>query len=336
MNGRHITACLKLVFGLGLFAASIVATAQPPAKVQRIAVLAVAAPSATWRTFPAFQAFLEGLRELGHVEGENLAIVFRSAESDFSRLPYLTAELVALKPEVFLVGTCGAPLDAIKHVTSTIPIVVATCTDDMVASGIVASLAHPGGQVTGLQKLNPELSAKRLELLKEVVPQASRVAVVWDPGYSNFAADWRALRAAARILGVTLLPVEVRGAREYETAFATIAHEHAEALLAFSDAITNAHGQELAELAAKNRLPTMYPFRESANAGGLMSYGPSIPSSLASRRPVPKPRTAPAPRPRAPTSGVEISTLQASNYVVKGGKNDNRFAHGKPLPCCSP
>ena len=276
MNNPNIIACLRMLV-VGLLVAPIIATGQPTTKVHRIAVLAVAAPSATWRTFPAFQAFLEGLRELGYVEGENLVIDFRSAESNFSRLPYLTTELVALKPEVFLVGTCGAPLDAIKRATSTIPIVVATCTDDMVASGIVASLAHPGGQVTGLQKLNPELSAKRLELLKEVVPQASRVAVIWDPGYSDFAADWRALHAAARGLRVTLLPVEVRGATEYETAFTTIAHERAEALLAFSDAITNAHGQELAELAAKNRLPTMYPFRESANAGGLMSYGPNIP-----------------------------------------------------------
>ena len=277
MNGRHITAYLKMVFGLGLLAASIVATAQPPTKVHRVGVLAGAAMQSMWRNQPQYEAFLDGLRQLGYVEGQNVAIEFRTAEGKYDRLPDLAAELVGLKVEVLFVVTCGAPLDAARGATRTIPIVVGACTGDMVAAGIVTSLARPGGNVTGLQKLNPELSAKRLELLKAVVPNASRVAVLWDPGYSDFAADWSALRAAANTLGVTLHPVEVHGPAEYQTAFATMASKQDAALLTFSDSMTYIHGRRLAEVAAENRLPAMYAYQEVAAAGGLMSYGPSIP-----------------------------------------------------------
>lgn len=278
MSKHHVIACVLVV--IGLLGAPLVALGQPPAKVHRVGFLSPNTPSATWRTQPHYRAFLEGLRQLGYVEGQNLVIEFRSAEDKFDRLPELAAELVRLRPEVMLVGTCGAPLDAMRRATRSMPIVVAACNDDMVAAGIVASLARPGGNVTGIQKLSPELSAKRLALLKEALPKVSRVAVLWDPGYSDFAADWRALHAAAQALGVTLLPVEARGPEEFETAFAAMTREGVEALITFSDAMTFIHGRQLVELAARNRLPVMNPFREITEAGGLMSYGPSLPEML--------------------------------------------------------
>lgn len=276
MSNRHVRVLLVMC----LVAAPLVALGQPQAKVHRVGFLSPNTPSATWRTQPHYRAFLEGLRQLGYVEGQNLVIEFRSAEGKFDRLPELAAELVGLMPNVILVGTCGAPLDAMRRATRTIPIVVAACNDDMVATGIVASLAHPGGNVTGIQKLSPELSGKRLALLKEALPKVSRVAVPWDPSYSPFAADWSLMRAAAQDLGVTLLPVEAHGPKEFETAFADMTREGVEALITFSDAMTFIHGRQLVELAARNRLPVMNPFREITEAGGLMSYGPSLPDML--------------------------------------------------------
>jgi putative ABC transport system substrate-binding protein len=252
-------------------------SAEPPAKLHRIGLIGTSATSSKWRTLANYQAFLDGLRQFGYMEGQNLVIEWRSAEGKPDRLPQIAAELVQLKPEIILVATCGAPLDAVRRATNTIPIVVAACTGDMVAAGIVASLARPGGNITGQQKLNPELAAKRLQLLKEAVPKVSRVAVLWDPGYSDYAADWRALRAAAQALGVTLQSVEVRGPAELETGFSVMAAERAEALITFADSLTYVYAQRLAELAAKSSLPATYAYHEIADAGGLMSYGPNIP-----------------------------------------------------------
>jgi putative ABC transport system substrate-binding protein len=268
---------ITLTIALSILLLPLTASAEPPAKVHRLGMLSAAASSATVRALPNYKALFEELGALGYVEGRNLIVEIRSAEGKLDRLPGVAADLVAAKPDVLLVGTCGAPLDALRRATSTIPIVVAACTNDMVAAGIVASLARPGGNVTGLQKLTPELSAKRLELLKQVLPGASRVAVMWDPGYSDFAADWRALRTAARTLNVTLLLVEARGPGEFEAAFVAMAAEGAEAFVTFSDAITYVHAQQLADVAARQRLPAVYSYAEISNAGGLMSYGPSIP-----------------------------------------------------------
>jgi len=252
------------------------ALAQPAGQIYRLGVLATSQPAATWRSAPQLRAFLEGLQQLGYVEGQNLAIEFRSGEDMLERLPELAKELSALKVDVLWVPTCGAPLTAAMRATTTIPIVVAACSDDMVAAGIVQSLAHPGGNVTGIQKLTPELAAKRLELLKEVVPKASRVAILWDPGYSDFAADWAHLRASARSLGVTLLPVEAKGPAEFDNSFLTIVAMRADALITFSDAVGYFHRQRLADLAFQHRLAMMTPFQETTSAGGLISYGPSI------------------------------------------------------------
>jgi putative ABC transport system substrate-binding protein len=204
---QHPFAIL-LALAISILLMPFASSGEPQAKVHRVGMLMASAPSATWRAQPWLKAFIDGLGDLGYVEGRNLVIEFRSAESKFDRLPELAAELAGLRLDAILVGTCGALLDSMRRADSTVPIVVGACTDDMVAAGIVASLAHPGGNVTGLQKLAPELSTKRLELMKQVLPHASRVAVLWNPDYSDATADWRALRGAARTLGVTLLPVE--------------------------------------------------------------------------------------------------------------------------------
>jgi putative ABC transport system substrate-binding protein len=178
--------------------------------------------------------------------------------------------------DLLVVGVCGAPLDAARHATQTIPIVVPTCNDDLVELGIVKSFNRPGGNITGLSKLTPELAPKRLQLLLQAVPRAKRIAVLWNPGYSGFKADWRELRAAAQALRVTLVPFEFRGADDFEPIFDAISRERVDALITFSDVIAYAFAPCVARLAGDRRLPAMFAFREVPDAGGLMSYGPSI------------------------------------------------------------
>ena len=257
-----------------LIAGPLTATAQPAEHVPRIGYVTAAAH--TFGMFPVEQEFLDGLHDHGYVEGRNVVIEVRSAGGRPERFAELATELVRLPVDVLLVGVCGAPLDAARRATQTIPIVVATCNDDLVETGIVSSLARPGGNVTGLSKLTPELAAKRLELLKETAPELSHIAVLWNPGYSDFNADWREIRAAARRLGVTLHPVEFRRPEDLEASFATIKSEHADALITFSDTLTYVNAKRVAELAAASRLPALYAFREVPDAGGLMSYGPDL------------------------------------------------------------
>jgi len=225
------------------------------------------------------------LRELGYIEGQNIAIEYRYSYSEgrAEGLPDLATKLVRLKVDVIVVDACGAPLNATSQATSTIPIVVAACNDDLVATGLISSLARPGGNITGLSELTPELGAKRLELLKEAVPKVRRVAVLWNPAYSErfsaafrfWSSDWKEIRAAAQVLGVTLQSVEVRGPDEFDTAFSAMTRERAEALITFSDPSIVLHRRRIADLAAKSRLPAVYASREVVDAGGLMSYGPS-------------------------------------------------------------
>lgn len=262
-----------------ILAIPIASHAQPTAKVHRMGIFSFYSFS-TMQPPLLDQAYLDGLKQLGYVEGQNLAIEVLNHEGKIERFADVATELVARKPDVIWVGVCGAPLDALRRATRTIPIVVATCTDDMVAAGIVASLARPGGNVTGQQKLTPELSVKRLDLLKQMLPGAKRVAVLWDPGYSDFAADWKALRGAAKTLGVTLLTFEARGPAEWEAAFAAIASARAEALMTMQDANTYLHAQPLAEMALRHRLPAVFPYHVNSNAGGLMSYGVNVPDML--------------------------------------------------------
>jgi len=275
MVAMHRRDFIKVIAGSA--AAWPLAARAQQGKIHRIGMISPSAPLSMWRELHFVRAFLAGLHDLGYEEGRNIAIEFRSAEGNLERLPDIAAELVGLKVDVLISGVCGATLNAAMRATNTIPIVVGACNDDMVETGIIASLAHPGGNVTGLSKMTPELTAKRLELLKEMVPKASRVAVLWDPGYSAYLADWREVRERARTEGVTLQPFQARNVADLDGAFAAIVDARADAVITFSDTLTYNFPNQVAELVARNRLPLMSPFHEVASAGGLMSYGPSIP-----------------------------------------------------------
>jgi ABC-type uncharacterized transport system substrate-binding protein len=267
------------VLGLGaVLAAPLDAGAQqaPSRKVAKIGQLATGYAGPGIPRLPIFHAFYGALRERGWVEGHNLLVELLAAEEKPDRLPDLARELVRRNVDVIVVASCGAPLDAARRATGKIPIVVTACNEDMVAGGIVVSLAHPGGNITGLSKLTPELSGKRLALLKETLPAVSRVGVLWNPEYSEFTADWQALRETARQLGIALQSVEVRRATEFDAALARLRHERAEALITFSDLIVFWNTAVLAEKLARGRLPAIYAFREAVDAGGLMSYGPHL------------------------------------------------------------
>jgi putative ABC transport system substrate-binding protein len=273
------TVSFVLTLALCLLAAPFAGEAQPTTNVPRIGFVG------TLPTSPHYEALRQGLRDLGYVDGQNIAIEHRYSEGKADRLPDLAASLVRLKVAVIVVDACGAPLSAASRATRTIPIVVAACNDDLVASGLISSLARPGGNITGLSELTPELGAKRLQLLKEAAPRVRRVAVLWNPAYSerfgpNFrfwSSDWVEVREAARVLGLTLQSVEIRGPDDLAGAFSAMARERAEALIAFSDPLIVLYGRRIAELAAKNQLPAVYASREAVDAGGLMAYGPSTP-----------------------------------------------------------
>jgi putative ABC transport system substrate-binding protein len=221
-------------------------------------------------------AFRQGLRELGWVEGQNVLIEYRYAEGNLDRLPALAGELVRLKVDVILAAVETAAIAA-KQATTTIPIVMATGGTDPVRSGLVASLGRPGGNVTGLAAFaGPEISGKQLQLLKEVMPTAGRVAVLWNSSNPATVPHWRETERAAGALGVTLLSLDVRGPRDYEGAFSAMTTWRAAAVLALADAVTFTYRNQTVGLAAKSRLPGMYAFREFVAAGGLMSYGASV------------------------------------------------------------
>jgi putative ABC transport system substrate-binding protein len=246
------------------------ASAQQAAKIARIGFLALnMAPSPHLR-----EAFLQGLRDLGYVEGRNLMIEYRDAEGKPERLPALAAELVALKVDVILAA--GEPHAlAAKQATKTIPILF-TVAADPVASGLVTSLARPGGNVTGLSSVGPDLVGKRLERLKQAVPGVSRVAVLWQPGAADERTEKDLLKGAdvaARALGVRLQFVEARGPADIDRAFSDMTRAHAGALTVLGSAMFFNERRRLVDLAAKHRLPAVYTTRESVDAGGLMAYG---------------------------------------------------------------
>ena len=253
-----------------LLAAPIAAEAQQAAKVARIGYLSH--NLALNRHLP--EAFRQGLRDLGYVEGRNVAIEFRDAEGKVERLPALAAELVALKVDVIVTVSNTTALAA-KQATRTVPIVF-TSVADPVASGIVTSLARPGGNVTGLASLGSELVGKRLELLKQAVPGVSRVAVLWLPGALGERTD-KDMRTGAdvtsRALGVRLQFVEARGPEDFDRAFSDMTSARAGALTVLPSNMFLREHRRLVELAAKNRLPGVYSSREFVDAGGLMSYG---------------------------------------------------------------
>ena len=246
------------------------AEAQQPKKVPRIGFLFGSSLSAN---SARHEAFRQGLRELGYVEGKNIVIDWRSAEEKLDRLPALAADLVYLKVDIIVTGG-SSPTHAAKEATITIPIVMAQDADP-VGSGFVASLARPGGNITGLSTLAPELSGKRLEILKEVVPKLSRVAVLGnstEPGNAQMLGE---TERAAVVFGVKLQYVDVLSPKDIETAFRTASKARADTVLELPSFVFNSHRTEIANLEVKSQLPAVYPQREFAEDGGLMSYGVS-------------------------------------------------------------
>jgi putative ABC transport system substrate-binding protein len=222
------------------------------------------------------EAFRQGLRELGYIEGENIRIEWRHAEGKFDRLPALAAELVYLKVDVIVTGG-GNATRAVKDATSTIPIVMAQ-SGDPVAGGFVTSLAQPGGNITGLSRLSPELDGKKLELLNEIMPKLSRVAAFGTSTNAGHAQRLREWERAARALGIKLHYLDVLDPKDYQTAFRASAKERAEAILVqVWGPVLTPHIKKFAELAVKNRFPAIYPDRRHVEAGGLMTYGVSEP-----------------------------------------------------------
>jgi putative ABC transport system substrate-binding protein len=215
----------------------------------------------------------QGLRQLGYLEGQNIALEVRWAEGRYERLRPLVAELVRLKVDVLVVGTTPGALAA-KSATRTIPIVM-YAVGDPVGSGLMASLAHPGGNLTGLSLFNKEISGKRLEFLKESLPSISRVAVLTNPGNPIHAVFWKETQAAPQELGLQLQAIKIDGPEDFDDAFTAAARGRSDALLVFDDSLTLGYRTRLVALAVKHRLPTMYGLREFPDAGGLMSYGPS-------------------------------------------------------------
>jgi putative tryptophan/tyrosine transport system substrate-binding protein len=252
-----------------LLALSVPVAAQQPSKVPKIGFLI--GPS---RSFFAnrIDSFQQGLHSLGYVEGKNIAIEYRYAEGNADRLPALAAELVGLNVDVIVTSATPSVL-ATKKATNTIPIVFVSVTDP-VASGLVASLARPGGNVTGLTILAPELSGKRLELLKEAVPNITRVAFLWNSANPAQAPQWREAQNAAQALGLRLQSLEVRSSYDFDSAFEIALRERAQALIAAPEPLINTHLKRILEFVAKNRLPAMYGGPEVVDAGGLMSYAP--------------------------------------------------------------
>jgi putative ABC transport system substrate-binding protein len=245
--------------------------AQQAKSVARIGYLSVLSPSTD---STRIEAFRQGLRELGYVEAQNIAIESRYADGKLDRLPDLARELVRLKVDVVIVGGSTAT-KAAKNVTKLIPIVMAHGSDP-VELGFVASLARPGGNITGLTHLAPELGGKRLELLKDIVAQLSRVAVLTDPGTQGHGPQIKELEVAARALGLQLRPAEVRGSKELESAFSAMITGRAEALIGLQQPTLDSLRARIVELTDKNRLPAMYPNSEYVEVGGLMSYAADI------------------------------------------------------------
>lgn len=274
---RHGALGLTLALLLGMASAAVTAAAQSPTKPFRIGTLLPGSrPSAPdWKQR---WAFVEGLRELGWVDGQNVIVEDRWADGKASRLPELAAELVRLKVDAIFTQSWPAAVAA-KQATTTIPIVI-NAAGDPVGTGLVASLAHPGGNITGLGDWATELSAKRLQLLKETVPKLSTVAVLWNSADGGMTLRFRRIQSAAPTLGVTVRPLGVQEPDDFEQAFAAMTLERPDALFVVADVLTRLQHKRVVEFAAQNRLPAMYELREFVADGGLLSYGPIFPDLL--------------------------------------------------------
>ena len=248
----------------------LAARAQQAAKVYRIGFLG---NSTAALKADLVGPFREGLRGLGYVEGQNILIEYRWAEGEYERFPALTAELIALRVDVIV--TAGTPASlAVQKAATSIPLVM-VAVGDPVATGLVASLGRPGGNITGLTSISSEMAGKRLELLREVVPKLSHVAVLWNAASPIQVIDERETRAAAQALGMKMLSLGVRSREEIEDALTTIVREQPGALLVLADRLFLHHRTRIMDFAAQRRLPGVHAYRELVEAGGLMSYGPS-------------------------------------------------------------
>ncbi|HYK14704.1 MAG TPA: ABC transporter substrate-binding protein [Burkholderiales bacterium] len=267
MNKRR-----KLIAGLGgvLLAGPAIAFAQSKDKVWRVGILATRNRPALLDA-DAFGQFMRGMRELGYVEGKNLQVEFRWAEGKYERLSGLAAELVQLKVDV-IVAAGAQDIDAARKATSTIPIVMATSPDPVV-SGFAKTLAHPGGNITGLTNFTVDISPKLFEMLQSMLPKLSRLAVMMNPVNSSHAGVLQSVESAAQKAGVKVLPVEARSAVEIERAFSTMAQAKAGGVLVPRDGFYIQQLDQIAKLAAKHRLPSISGYRQYVEAGGLMSYG---------------------------------------------------------------
>jgi len=251
---------------LALLAAPLTTGAQAAGKVPRVGFLFYGSSGPSRE----LDAFRQGLRELGYVEGQNITVEYRFASGQIERLPELAAELVRLKPDVIV--TPGTPASlAAKQATRTIPIVFAGVAD-AVGAGLVTNLARPSGNITGLTSVSAELGGKRLELLKHMAPKASRMAVLYNPADRSNVLVLKELQDAAPALGLTLQPLEVQGPAEFEAAFVAMTRERAHALFGAAGILTFEHRKTVVDLAAKTRIPTMWGHRQFVEAGGLMSY----------------------------------------------------------------
>ena len=263
------TVGVIVMLTLGILVVPRASHAQPPTKVPRIGILMGMAPEMGQHLFDAFR---HGLREQGWIEGQNILLELRWAEGKLERFADLAAELVQLKVDLlFTPNTPGTR--AAQEATRTIPIVAVV--GDPVGAGFVASLARPGGNITGLTPL-AEITAKWLELLKELVPTASRIAVPWNPADQSNVAMWSETQVAAKALGVTLHSLEARSAAEVEQVLAGMTRERTDALIICGGYLTNQNRKQIVDMAAQHHLPAIYPFREFVEAGGLMGYAPNL------------------------------------------------------------
>jgi putative ABC transport system substrate-binding protein len=253
-----------------LFTLSLPAQAQQTARIHRIGILS---PSSGSFFSARVETFRQRLRQLGYVEGKNIVIEYRYAEGKPERLPDLAAELVRLKVDIIVTIGPGPTLAA-KKASATIPVVFAGA-EDPVGTGLVSSLAQPGGNITGLSNMVPDLDGKRLELLKEAFPKVARVAFLWPPGGSRRNSALTEMEAAAKALRLKLLPLAVRSLDDFESAFAGAKRDGAQALITTTGGLINAQQRQVLDFAAKNRLPAMYHSPAFVEAGGLMSYAPN-------------------------------------------------------------
>mgnify|MGYP001568906791 FL=1 len=259
-----------VTLALGILLAPLATQAQQAGKVHRIGFLGNSTAALEANLVGPFR---EGLRDLGYVEGQNILIEYRWADGKYERFPALIAELIALKVDVIV--TAGTPATlAVKKATTSVPLVM-VAVGDPVGTGIVASLNRPGGNITGLTSISPELEGKRLELLREVVPKLSRVAVLWNPVSPFQVIAEKEVRAAAQVLRMNVLSLGVRTPEELKDALAAIARERPGALLVLADRLFLHNRARIMEFAAQHRLPGVHAYRELVEAGGLMSFGPS-------------------------------------------------------------